>query len=161
MTEPWQYYGAELAKAIEEADVPDDLKQLFTRYLEMYNMANDVHGAIKKTWFQGTGGVTLRFDTDGDVVGELPIDVVLKMWSEKAIFAIDDEDPAIRYTAEYRGPGALAIKGSIVKSEEVLDGLLKPLRDVGWVASVTKTGEEYHVEATLTYGALMRDAEVS
>lgn len=160
MIEPWKYYGEQLAKAIEELDAPGDLRQLFTRYLEMYTLANDVHGVIKKSWFQGTGGVTLCFDTDGDVVGELPIDVVLKMWTEKTIFAIDDEDPAIRYTAEYAGPAALVIGGSIVDSVDILDGLLAPLREAGWEASVTKTGEEYHVTSTISYAALMR-AEVS
>ena len=112
----------------------------------MYTLANDVHKAIKKTWFQGKGEVALCFDTDGDVVGEMPLDVVVKMWSEKAISAMAEEDPAIRYTAEYAGPAALVIGGSIVDSVDVIDGLLAPLREAGWEASVTKTGEEYQVE---------------
>lgn len=136
-----------LAEDLKITDMPGDLRVILEKYVALYTLAAN---CLSKDVTAGMGLVQieseceLNFDARGfELWGKVNLEDLIREWS-----ALSLGDAAIILKARYENStdDNLASK---------LEDLLKPLEDVGWCISVSKSEEEYSIHCLISADAMM------
>uniref|UniRef100_A0A6M3M028 Uncharacterized protein n=1 Tax=viral metagenome TaxID=1070528 RepID=A0A6M3M028_9ZZZZ len=138
---------SELEKNLEGIEMPDDLRKILERYIELYRVAQRCNDDILfgGRFVKVSSSFPLWFDSSGSLFGNnVSLEDIIGEWGSMSLHGAP-----VRWSACYECPNE---EDMISK----LEAFLKPLEDAGWCISATrKSKKKYEIYCLVSDEAMM------
>lgn len=118
-----------LEENMASMDMPDELREILEKYIELYRLAQRCYDNIlAEGLIRVSTYLRLKFDArGGELMGDVDLEDIIREWG-----ALSLHGAAMIWQTHYDCPNEEDMTSK-------LEELLKPLEDVGWCISVTRT----------------------
>lgn len=139
----------EVKECLASMEIPEDLRKILERYVELWEHANRCHHAIQDSGFVKLGDA--KFDLRIDAVGSTMLSGrssyadVINDWAELRI----SNNSAIILVTHYKEPC------DVDDPSSELEKLLSPLEELGWCIFIAQGEGSYAVIGLVSFEAMM------